>query len=224
MEKALFDSWTEKYDSWFTTPVGQYVRKYESELLLDILNPQPGELILDAGCGTGIFTRDVLGREARVMGMDLSLPMVARGVQQMHGLAFWGTCGDMGALPFGDQSFDRVFSMTAIEFVGDAALVISELERVVKIGGCIVVTTLNSLSPWAEQRRQKAERGHSLFQDITFRSPADMRQLIPGDVLIKTAIHFQKHDPVEQIPQIEEQGGVRQLETGAFLAARWVKN
>lgn len=223
MKKALFDSWTEKYDSWFTTPVGRYVKKYESAMLLGLLNPQPGELILDAGCGTGIFTGDVIDRQARVIGMDLSLPMVARGVQQLCGLDFSGICGDLRTLPFDDQSFDRVFSMTAVEFIPDADRVICELERVTRIGGCIVVTTLNSLSPWAERRMRKAESGHSLFQNIIFRSPADMHQLSQGDVVVKTAIHFQKEDSVKDIPHIEESGRKQQLETGAFLAIQWFR-
>ncbi|MGZ3649412.1 MAG: class I SAM-dependent methyltransferase, partial [Syntrophales bacterium] len=54
--KAIFDEWPEKYDRWFTTPIGSLVRKYENELILDFLNPAPGETILDAGCGTGVFT------------------------------------------------------------------------------------------------------------------------------------------------------------------------
>ncbi len=50
-----------------------------------------------------------------------------------------------------------------------------------------------------------------------------MRLLIPEESVIKTAIHFQKDDPVEHIPQIEETGSKQLLETGAFLAAQWIK-
>lgn len=227
MKTELFDTWTERYDSWFGSPVGQYVKNYESALLLDLLNPQPGDHILDAGCGTGIFIRDVIKQGAKVMGMDLSAPMVEKGIRRLNvidNLDFSGICGDMCALPFTDNSFDRAFSMTAIEFIADVASAIAELNRVVKKGGCIVVTTLNSLSPWAEQRIQKGKLGHSLFQNIIFRSPDEMRLLIPEQCLIKTAIHFQKDDPVESIPQIEEMGRRQQLETGAFLVAQWGKN
>ncbi|MBM4272808.1 MAG: class I SAM-dependent methyltransferase, partial [Deltaproteobacteria bacterium] len=59
--EEIFDEWPDKYDKWFTTPLGLLVRKYESELILDCVQPGPGELILDAGCGTGIFTLDLLG-------------------------------------------------------------------------------------------------------------------------------------------------------------------
>lgn len=223
MKSALFDTWTEKYDSWFETPTGQYVRKYELALLLELLAPREGDLILDAGCGTGVFTSDVISQGAEVIGIDISAAMLAKGGRQMGEMSFSGVCADMCALPFGDNSFDRVYSTTAIEFIPDAVLAMTELNRVAKIGGCIVVTTLNSLSPWAERRIKKAKQGHSLFENIIFRSPDDMRLLIPEKSVVKTAIHFQKDEPVDNIAKIEEAGNIQQLETGAFLAAQWIK-
>ena len=223
MATALFDTWTDRYDSWFATPIGQLVRWYEAELLLKFLEPQPGERILDVGCGSGIFTVDVLKSGAWVTGIDLSAAMLSRAIVR-GGDGFVGLCADMCNLPFGDNSFDRVFSMTAIEFVADGARAIGELNRVVKPGGRVVLTSLNSLSPWAEQRRQRAAtKGHSLFENVHFRSPAEMRQLIPGSCESKTAIHFLKQDPVEKVPEIEQQGMEHDLETGAFLAVRWNK-
>lgn len=223
MATSLFDTWTDRYDSWFATPIGQLVRWYEAELLLSFLEPQPGERILDVGCGTGIFTADVLKSGAWVTGIDLSVSMLAKAIAR-GGDNFAGLCADMCALPFGDNIFDRVFSMTAIEFVDDAAKAIAELNRVVKPGGRVVVTSLNSLSPWAEQRRKKADtEGHSLFGRAHFRSPEEMRRLVPGPCRIKTAIHFLKQDPVDKVPEIEQKGMDQNLETGAFLAVRWDK-
>lgn len=79
------------------------------------------------------------------------------------------------------------------------------------------MTTLNSLSPWAEQRKQKARNGHSLFQEIYFRSSDDICLIVPERSVIKTAIHFQKNDPVASIPEIEKSGNKKGLNTGAFL-------
>ncbi|ADW19197.1 Methyltransferase type 11 [Desulfobulbus propionicus DSM 2032] len=223
MTTALFDTWPEQYDRWFDTPTGQLVKIYESALLLEFLAPQPGERILDAGCGTGLFTGDVLDRGAMVIGVDLSVPMLDRARKRAAGPRFTALCADMGALPFADNSFDRVFSMTAIEFVADAAKAIAELNRVVRRGGPVVVTTLNSRSPWATRRKRKAEQGHSLFQEICFRSPEEMRSLVPVPCQVKTAIHFQKDDPVDLIPATETRGGRLSPDAGAFLAVRWQK-
>ena len=224
MNTALFDSWTDKYDSWFTTPCGTLVKKYETDLLLQMLHPKPGERILDVGCGTGVFTQDVLDCGATVIGIDLSLPMLEKALIRTRDTDFSGLCGDMCALPFPDNSFDRVFSMTAIEFVADAEKAIAELERVTRQGGCIVLTTLNSLSPWATERHQKGQDGHSLFQNISFRSPQDMRLLVPQTCVIKSAIHFQKTDRIGDIPEIELRGNKDHSDTGAFLAVQWDKD
>ncbi len=224
MTTVLFDTWADKYDRWFETPSGQLVRKYESALLLKLLQPLPGEKILDVGCGTGIFTQDVLDCEAIVTGVDLSSLMLQKAIGRIADSCFTGLCADICVLPFPDNSFDKVFSMTAIEFVADASRAVAELERVTRKGGCVVVTSLNSLSPWSKQRTEKGKKGHSLFKNIRFRSPDDMRLIIPENGVIETAIHFQKNDPVADIPKIERNGRQNQLDTGALLAVQWSKS
>ena len=222
-KNRLFDEWPGRYDQWFRTPVGTLVKRYESALLLDMLQPSPGERILDVGCGTGIFTLDVLKLGPSVVGLEISLPMLMRARQKTGGNAFHPIAADMLSLPFADDMFDKTVSMTALEFVDNAHDAVRELFRVTRKGGTIVVTTLNSLSPWATRRKQKAEKGHHLFKKMIFRSPDDMRRLAPVDGVLKTAIHFQKGDNPDRAPEIEKNGQQKELCTGAFLAARWVK-
>ena len=74
--KQWFDDWPERYDRWFETPEGKAVLKYETELILELLRPGRRERILDAGSGTGIFTREFLARGAEVIGLDISLAML----------------------------------------------------------------------------------------------------------------------------------------------------
>ena len=88
----LFDEWPDRYDKWFETPSRGPGEKYESELLLDFLKPAVGELILDAGCGTGVFTRDILARGSRVIGLDISSPMLRRARSKGQGYPFPGGC------------------------------------------------------------------------------------------------------------------------------------
>ena len=153
----LFDEWPEKYDRWFETPIGALVKKYENELLLDLLQPGPGERILDVGCGTGVFTLNILAFGPRVTGLDISQPMLKRAEHKTQGYPFRSVAGDMLSLPFEDERFDKAVSMTALEFVEDAKGAVADLFRVTKKGGVIVVTTLNSLSPGlpAEKSRRK---------------------------------------------------------------------
>ena len=219
----LFDEWPEKYDRWFETPIGALVKKYENELLLDFLKPGPNERILDVGCGTGVFTIDILGFGPRITGLDISYPMLKRATLKSKGYPFRAVAGDMKYLPFVDQCFDKVVSMTALEFIEDGKEAVKDLFRVTKKGGVVVVTTLNSLSPWADRRKKEADKGHSLFKQMIFRSPDDLRALAPVDGTVKTAIHFLKDDDPQKAPEIESKGKTRGLDTGAFVAARWVK-
>ena len=223
-KNKLFDEWPEKYDRWFETPIGALVKKYENELLLDLLQPGPEEKILDVGCGTGIFTLNILGFGPRVTGLDISCPMLKRAEQKVKGYPFRAVAGDMRHLPFADECFDKAVSMTALEFIADGHAAVEDLLRVTKRGGVVVVTTLNSLSPWADRRLKKAARGHALFEQMVFRSPDDMRALAAVDGTVKTAIHFLKDDDPQKAIEIEREGQRKGLDTGAFVAARWVKS
>jgi ubiquinone/menaquinone biosynthesis C-methylase UbiE len=219
----IFDDWPDKYDQWFSTPIGKLVKQTESELLLQMANPRPGERVLDAGCGTGLFTFDLLSAGAQVVGLELSLPMLERAGRRYAGYPFHMARGNMSHLPFGDHAFHKAVSVTAIEFIEDARGAIAELFRVTRPGGRIVVATLNSLSPWAVRRKQAAEKGHSIFRHVRFRSPEELEALAPVAGVTQTAIHFQKGDEPDVARGIEDDGRSKGLKTGAFLVARWEK-
>ena len=47
------------YDAWYDTPRGRWIGETEFNLICRLLDPQPGEHLLDVGCGTGWFTRQM---------------------------------------------------------------------------------------------------------------------------------------------------------------------
>jgi ubiquinone/menaquinone biosynthesis C-methylase UbiE len=219
----LFDPWPEKYDQWFTTPIGALVKRYEVELILDLLNPRSGETVLDAGCGTGVFTLDILSFGTHVTGIDISLPMLLRAVKKSKEYSFQAVLADMSNLPFLDNAFDKVVSITALEFIADAKGAVEELFRVTRKGGYIVMATLNRLSSWADRRRAEAKKGHSLFKKAIFRSPDELLSMTPVNGVVRTAIHFGKDENPDHAPAIELEGQRKSFKTGAFVAARWQK-
>lgn len=223
MNSQIFDEWPERYDIWFTTPIGRLIKKFESRLLEDLLQPKPGELILDTGCGTGVFTLDILQKGARVVGVDISLPMLRRAKEKSKEYSFYGVVADMLVLPFPKEIFDRVISITALEFIPEGEKAVQEMFRVAKKGAIIVVATLNSLSPWA-QRRQAEATENSIFAQAIFRSPEELLALTPVKGLARTAIHFPKNEDPYRARFIEEEGQRKNLNTGAFVAARWIKS
>ncbi len=221
-KRKLFDDWPERYDRWFDTPVGKVVLKYEATLVLDLLEPARGEKILDAGSGTGIFTREFRVRGANVVGLDISWAMLRWAQKKSEAFSHRIVTADMTLLPFADGVFDKTVSITALEFIEDEKRAVAELFRVTRSGGIVVVATLNSLSPWANRRRENARRKQeSIFNRVFFRSPAQLLASAPVSGIVRTAIHFGKEDDPAELDRIERERQGR--ETGAFVAARWEK-
>jgi ubiquinone/menaquinone biosynthesis C-methylase UbiE len=223
-DPELFDEWPERYEAWFQTPVGGLVRKVEGAAVAERLNPQPGEYLLDAGCGTGVFTTDFIAAGATVVGLDISRPMLHWAVKKTSPGALSPVQGDMRRLPFADGIFDKTVSITALEFVEDAAAAISELLRVTRPGGYVLVATLNSLSPWAVRRNAKTRRGQRhILENAHYRSPADLTACthLPG--VIRTAVYFKKDDDMATAVAAEARGQIMGQPTGAFVAVRWQK-
>lgn len=216
----LFDNWVDPYEAWFATPLGQVIKQVELELLLAHLAPKQGEQILDVGCGTGIFSAPLVEAGASLTGLDISLPMLQGARQRLASEQF--CAADMLSLLFADNQFDKCVSVTALEFVADGKQALAELLRVTRPGGLVVVTTLNSLSPWAQRRLAKAAKDpHSLFNLSYFRSPSELLELTEVPGISASAVHFEKHSQVEEALAIERQGRLEASESGAFLLGCW---
>jgi ubiquinone/menaquinone biosynthesis C-methylase UbiE len=223
-KQTLFDAWPERYDRWFTTPIGRLVREVEGELINSLLEPHPGEKLLDAGCGTGIFTMDFLKSGAQVIGLDISAPMLIHARRKLTNYAFYPVQADILHLPFAANSFDKTVSVTALEFIADARRAIDELFRVTRPGGLVVVATLNSLSPWAERRQAKTKIGQRhILENAFFRCADDLLVCSPVMGITRTAVHFQKDDEPSKAMAIEQRGRAEGPNTGAFVAVRWQK-
>ena len=97
------------------------------------LDAQPGERILDLGCGDGVLTLDIAAMGATVVGVDASAAMVeaarARGVD--------ARVLDATMLPF-DSEFDAVFSNAVLHWIPDAGAVLAGVARALRPGGRFV--------------------------------------------------------------------------------------
>lgn len=223
-KQELFDEWPEKYESWFRTPIGELVRKVEGHLITEMVMPKPGEMILDAGCGTGIFTTDFLAAGCRVVGLDISRPMLKRAALKGEDKPFSVIEGDMRQLPFRDGCFDKTVSITALEFITEAKEAIGELFRVTRPGGVVVVATLNSESPWAERRQAKTQKGQRhVLENAYYRNGKELLGFSAYPGMTKSVVHFNKDVDVNWAAEVERRGNKNHLGTGAFVAARWDK-
>src|SRR6185295_12347313 len=80
--------------------------------VVELLNPKPGERILDLGCGDGVLTQKIASMGCHVVGIDSSEAQV-EAVRQMGIEAF---VMDAEALPF-DQEFDAVFTNAVLHWI-----------------------------------------------------------------------------------------------------------
>lgn len=113
--------------------------------VLAVAQPQPGERVLDAACGTGIVARRVaalVGTQGQVVGLDLNPAMltVARDVATREGLTVDWREGRVESLPFPDAAFDLVVCQHGLQYVPDRAAAVAELQRVLCPGGRVVVS------------------------------------------------------------------------------------
>jgi len=106
-----------------------------SKDLVGILAPQPGESILDVGCGTGQLAAQIGGSGARVLGIDASPAMVEQARNNFPELRF-EAC-DVRRMAY-EGEFDAVFSNAALHWVQPAAEAVAAIARALKPGGRLV--------------------------------------------------------------------------------------
>jgi trans-aconitate methyltransferase len=101
------------------------------QAVFDLLNPQPGERILDLGCGDGALTEKLVSAGAKVVGVDASSDMVNAARQRGIDARVIDGCN----LDFKSE-FDAVFSNAAMHWMKrDPDAVISGVHRALKSGG-----------------------------------------------------------------------------------------
>ncbi|HEV2298454.1 MAG TPA: methyltransferase domain-containing protein [Candidatus Acidoferrales bacterium] len=103
--------------------------------LIDLLAAQPGERILDIGCGTGHLTAQIAKTGAHVTGVDRSPEMIGRAQQEYPDLRFHVMDAREIAFP---ESFDAVFSNATLHWITEPERVITGIARSLRPGGRFV--------------------------------------------------------------------------------------
>jgi trans-aconitate methyltransferase len=104
--------------------------------LIEILAPEPGERILDVGCGTGQLTHEISERGAHVTGIDASPEMIGQARQNYPRLRF--LLQDAAAMNFNGE-FDAVFSNAALHWILNADGAADSMARALRSGGRLVL-------------------------------------------------------------------------------------
>lgn len=106
----------------------------------------PGEYHLDIGCGSGVLSACLKNRYLQVYGVDISEIAVnlakEKQVQAIQRNLNYQT------LPFEDQYFDAITVLSTLQYFYDIHFVLSEIRRVIKPGGILIMTIPNMRAFW----------------------------------------------------------------------------
>jgi 2-polyprenyl-6-hydroxyphenyl methylase/3-demethylubiquinone-9 3-methyltransferase len=96
--------------------------------------------VLDVGCGEGSFAAALMRDGAEVVALDVAEEPVRRARARHPGLEVW-LAQPEAPLPLEDSSFDVVWAGETIEHVADTSGWLSELRRVLRSGGVVLLST-----------------------------------------------------------------------------------
>jgi len=140
-EKAFFyDRFAEQFDS----KMNMYDTNRRLEVIFQgLLNDNlRGKSLLDAGSGTGWFSRQATLRGAQVVSLDVGVNLLAQVSKKCNTPKIAGSVLD---LPFADGCFDVVLSTEVIEHTSNPRRGIEEMHRVLKKKGVLVLTVPNKV-------------------------------------------------------------------------------
>lgn len=124
-----------------------------TDRLIRVLEPRPGERMLELGPGTGVQTLPVAkllepGGTLDVLDVQQEMLDALMASARDRGIAnLRPTLADAGRLPYDDASFDGAYLVTVLGEVPDQEAVLHELRRVVRPGGRVVFGEIPLLDP-----------------------------------------------------------------------------
>lgn len=138
----------EKLES-LTANIGDMALKRRVLSIIKGMDISPFDSMLDCGCGDGLYLKIIKELSGvKIIGFDLdgeSLRL-ARGYTKDKGVPL--VQGRVGALPYKDNSFSKIFSTEVLEHVEDDAGALREIFRILNPGGLLIVTVPNHSYPF----------------------------------------------------------------------------
>ena len=161
------------------------------------INGRPGLRVLEIGIGTAL-TAQSFAPDWKVVGIDLSLPMLSRARARIHALGHRDVItlvlGDAARLPFADSSFDVVIAPYVMSVVPDPLAVGRELRRVCTASGRIImVNHFLSDDPIAARLEKLVS---PIARRIGFRTDLPLTPIVEAAGLEVTAVKKVNRPPI----------------------------
>ncbi len=224
--EAIFDKFASKYDKWFSTPQGKIVKELELNLLIEFIRPEKGKKMLEVGIGTGLFALEFRERGMDVQGIDPSYEMLS--IAKKRGFVVKYGTGEN--IPYPDKTFDVVLAMTSMEFSKEPDKIVTEMKRVAKDNGIVVVAVLNVLSFYGIIRRLKGIFRKSVFDKAHFYTYRELERLLDKhlhNIEISSSVFFPPNSPdwvLQRASSLEVFGRRHCTQFGALIIGKGGKN
>jgi SAM-dependent methyltransferase len=127
--------WSTAPQNWSTLFEPLFIPLYKKAI--EQLRLTENDLVLDAGCGSGLFTSMAHSTGALVTGMDAAPGLLEVARQRNPSVSFLEE--DLEALPFSAESFDVVTGFNSFQYAGNFTNALVEAKRVLKKEGKIVI-------------------------------------------------------------------------------------
>lgn len=144
----------------------------EQQTVLSLLPDLAGMTVLDAGCGTGRYLRELSALGARPIGLDLSGAMLARAREVTPRIARANIC----ALPIGSMRVDAIVCGLALGDVPQLEPALAEMARVLRPGGCLVYSVVHPVGADAGWSRTFDAGGRQVVINGYWHSADEHRQ------------------------------------------------
>jgi len=224
---AVYDKASSTYDQWYNEPMGAFVDKMETELILKMLPLQKGvkHKILDVGCGTGNFSIKLAEMGFDVVGIDISNEMlkIARKKAQQQNLEIDFIQMDIVNNTLINDSFDLVISVTAFEFMHDIKNAFHKMYSLVKERGYIMVGTINKESAWGELYKSREFQENSIFKYANLLTQKDLYNLNSVSLLSIDETLFTIPNANEKTLGVDSEKKYYKKNRGGFICALWQK-
>jgi ubiquinone/menaquinone biosynthesis C-methylase UbiE len=142
MNVFLNEAIANNYDSYYDTPIGNRIDTIEKGVIANYLLSVSLQPILELGCGTGHWSEFLSEMGFNVAATDISEAMLGiANRKNIKNVRFQKA--DASNLPFDNESFNSIVSITMLEFTDNVQKVLNEIYRVLKPNGSLVLGCLN---------------------------------------------------------------------------------
>jgi 2-polyprenyl-3-methyl-5-hydroxy-6-metoxy-1,4-benzoquinol methylase len=143
-EKYFYNDFADDFDR----EMNHYDLRRRLDIVFHDLLPRTiaDKKLLDAGCGTGHFSKEAAEKGAIVTSLDIGERLLEKVAEKCDAKR---VIGSVLSLPFEANNFDIVISSEVIEHTEDPYLAIKEFHRVLKPGGILALTVPNRLWKWS---------------------------------------------------------------------------